>query len=185
VSDKYSGAFKDFRNPAKFYVALGFTPIPVNRCTKSPRLSAGFLGEYLRRKPADAEIESWFGESDDNLGLGLIVPPGLLVIDIDGKDLWPLVSSKTPEMKAKETWVHETPRGFRIFLKLPEGYNAKAVKATFPGEHRGIELKPGGKCYVIAHAPESMGQALRKHWSQAAVASSGARDTRESAEAIP
>jgi hypothetical protein len=109
----------------------------------------GYLQTYSQRQPAGAELTRWFSKPDPNLGIGLIYPENIISIDIDDKNLFPLVSKLRPEEKAKQTIVDETPRGFRIFLKVPRGIITKKIEAKFPGEHRGIELKPGGQGYVI------------------------------------
>jgi len=144
----------DFLGAAKFYRGLGLSPIPVNRSDKSPRLGTGYLETYSNRRPTDEELGQWFSNPDDDLGIGIITSENIVTIDVDDKVLWSLTSSKAPEDKAKETWVHSTPRGYRTFLKDPADIIKSKISAPFPGEHRGIELKPSGTGYVVAPPTE-------------------------------
>jgi hypothetical protein len=138
---------KVFLAAAKFYRGLGFSPIPIDGSTKRPRLAS--FKEYFSRVPTDQELEAWFSDSNQELGIALLIPDGILAIDIDDKALWGLLFEKSPQEKAKETVVHDTPRGYRVFLRAPNILKSKTI-APFPGEHRGVELKPARSGYVVA-----------------------------------
>jgi len=136
---------------AKYYRdAFGFSPIPVKMPEKIPMLPEGFKEIYTKMRPTDKELAQWFPPNPrEDLGIAILITDGYVVDDIDDKALWPLMHSKSPEEKAKETLVHETPRGYRTFYKCPAGIIKSKAKADFPGNHRSIELKPAGAGYVV------------------------------------
>jgi len=138
----------NFLGPARFYRGLGFSPIPIKMPDKVPKGIASFK-QYFEQRPGDEELEKWFTGTDEDLGIAVLITDGFLAIDIDGKALWSLIFSKPPQDKANETWVHETPRGYRVFYKVPQGIITSKVTAAFPGDHRGVELKPAGAGYVV------------------------------------
>lgn len=146
------------------YRGLGWSPIPVSRINKQPKLGKGYLEKYSKQLPSDEELQAWFRDANGDVAIAVITPPNILAIDIDGKELFNLVSRLDPQEKAKQTLVHSTPRGYRIFVRVPDGILTKKVEARFPGDHRSIELKPGGLGYSIV--PPAQGYESLSTWDQ-------------------
>lgn len=123
--------------------------IPTGPKAKAPYLSGGF-----HDASADPDqIKQWWAQWPDAM-LGIAIPPNVLVIDCDPRNGGTLEALKTallavdPAATLPTTFTVTSGRGdggAHLYFAVPPGQ--RFVSRGLP---KGIDLKPGGKGYVIA-----------------------------------
>jgi len=126
-----------FLGAALEYLENGFYVFPLMPKTKIPLTQNGFKDASNDPK----QIKSWYRQYPNaNIGIATGEISGLLVIDLDGKELpkeWPLMSGA---LKVK------TSRGWHFYFKYPEGQNiASRIKVN----GHNIDVRANGG-YIVA-----------------------------------
>ena len=127
---------------ASRYLAAGLRPIPVMPGRKCPGDRAGMWGErhptqkdwktFQRRAPTEAELATWF--ADDSVGMGTVIPAGLIVVDFDGgKPAEDLLTAAGVVLPPQAPKVRSGSGGYHAYMRLPAGMRdfAKLPGAKF------------------------------------------------------
>lgn len=138
----------------------GWKVFPVHAQSKRPRLKSpgnGKGGFHQATDDSNQIVEWWSKYPTDNIGLQL--PRGVIVIDIDGKeglDTWrKLVRDNYPAFPDTR-WVRggREEGSWHIYLRVDPNLDVLASKLWASPEHEerihNIDVKPFGKGYVLA-----------------------------------
>lgn len=125
------------------YARAGYRVFPVKPMGKAPLTSMGF-------KEASTSVDiiaQWWAQWPE-ANIGLPVPEGLVVVDIDGEQGRQVLAAEDLSLPAS-VWAI-TPRGSHHWYQLPDGFDAGPKVGLFPG----IDIRALGS-YVVA--PPSCG----------------------------
>lgn len=158
---------------ARIYVSHGFSAIPLQPKTKKPHpkllAAVGWLKGGGRptwepaktRLPTEEELETWFaGRSPEEVGIGLVIPEGVAVVDLETPALFSLFFNGTVEEIAQFTWVCRTGKGLHVYLGLPTACKPAKVDGWIEIRTRGLlvtappSIHPSGKAYTWLSDPE-------------------------------
>ncbi len=130
---------------ATIYADLGWPVFPIRAASKVPAVTGGFKAATTNT----TQIERWFGNGS-NLGVGLPVPPGLLVIDVDpqhgGDDtLNDLVAEHGPLPPTPTVWTGGGGSSRHLYFR-----HRGAEKLVQHSIGPGVDLRLPGRGYVCA-----------------------------------
>ncbi len=158
---------------AQLYVSRGFPVIPLRPREKRPHgkllAAVGWLKEDGRptwepareRLPTDEELETWFaGKSPEEVGIGLVIPGGVAVVDLEGPEPFSLFFNGSIEEIAQFTWVVKTGKGYHVYLRLPRSCKPVKVEGWVEIRTNGLlvtappSIHPSGRPYTWLSDPE-------------------------------
>ena len=125
------------------YARRGYRIFPVKPMGKMPLTSMGFKEASV----SEAIIRKWWEEWPE-ANIGLPVPEGLVVVDVDGDEGRQVLVAEDLSLPSS-VWA-VTPRGSHHWYSMPEGQEASPKVGLFPG----IDIRAYGS-YVVA--PPSCG----------------------------
>ncbi len=113
------------------YLAAGLKPIPVLPKHKCPGDRAGMWGErhptqkdwktYQRRPPTEEELSTWFADAP-GVGVGTVIPSGIIVVDFDGgKPAEAMLNAEGVVIPESAPRVMSGSGGYHAYLRLPAG----------------------------------------------------------------
>ncbi len=97
---------------ARYYLRLGFRPIPCQPRGKTPLLD---WKEFQERSPTEGEIKKWWTETPD-ANLALVLCNGQFVIDLDGEEAGELLTRANIEFVGAIPTV-KTGRGKHLYFR--------------------------------------------------------------------
>ncbi len=133
------------------YAGLGFAVFPLQPGGKAPRTTHG----HLDATTDPALIRLWW-ESCPGANVGLAIPIGLLVVDID--DLDALLRLKAEDRELPTTAKSLTGRGFHLFYRTAE--EIRNAVSLFPG----VDLRGVGGYVVVPPSVHPSG--IRYQWEE-------------------
>jgi len=112
---------------AKRYLELGLSVIPLRPRDKKPNLSK--WEQYQDRQATEKEIDSWFKDTDNNIGIVCgAVSGNLVVVDFDDERAFRYCFSQGDGL-AEKTLCARTSKGVHIYLRLEETTKKTTLKA--------------------------------------------------------
>ena len=105
---------------AKYYVSLGWSVIPLWPGKKNPMLGKSEVLQYRERLPTSDELNTWFGNSDSNLGILTGVIRGPVVVDLDSTDGLQAFKSLT-QNRQHQTPLVKTGKGYHLYFQKSNG----------------------------------------------------------------
>ena len=111
-------------------------------------------GEYQKRLPTDAELEGWFLQARDEVGICIVTGKisNLAVIDIDNEELYEEYRKKYPS-----AYVVKTSRGYHMYYYWREGITNKnrvnGQDVDIRGEGGMVYAPPSGVYRLIKSGP--------------------------------
>ncbi|GAB5603909.1 hypothetical protein FJNA_24350 [Thermus sp. FJN-A] len=130
------------------YARLGYAILPLAEGQKRPHPRLAPRG--LRDATRDPVVIAAWWRACPRCGVGLLPPEGVLVLDVDGPEVWEALRRDFPELDQASR--QKTPRGgVHVFLRLPEGVRLSASTRALEG----VDLRGMGRAYVVA-APTSL-----------------------------
>lgn len=159
---------------ARRYVAAGLSVIPIRRHSKEPSFDA--LHEttgattnwvvndpraawrvYAARMPTDAELVTWFTDTDHQLAIvGGAVSGGLVRIDFEHRNClstWQALCGDNPAMvrAASLLPVVETPKGHHVYFRMPDPPAHMLLSSHGSGNDLLVLSETQGEgCYCVA-----------------------------------
>ncbi len=131
---------------ARYYVALGFSVIPIRYKDKLPAIKS--WKEFQTRKPTDSELAKWFGSGIlQNIAIVTGQVSGITVVDCDSNDAFEYVISQPIDATATVMTGRytEDDRCMHFYCLYADGVRNFQNKTNFPG----IDLRGDGG-YVLA-----------------------------------
>jgi len=133
---------------AAIYGASGFAFFPCRR-DKTPAIR-----NWQTRATSDLEeIRALIGKtSRDEISLGMVVPKGVLAVDIDSSDALAALRENAPPSWSPGTEgapIQRTGRGVHVLYRLPAGAVWNALGASSKGLPKGIDIRANGRGYLI------------------------------------
>jgi P4 family phage/plasmid primase-like protien len=113
---------------AKRYLEMGLSVIPLRPRDKKPNLSQ--WEQYQTRRATEKEIESWFKDTDNNVGIVCgKVSGNLVVVDFDDERAFRYCFSQGDGL-AEKTLCARTSKGVHVYLRLEETTKKTTLRAT-------------------------------------------------------
>ncbi|MDA8163284.1 MAG: AAA family ATPase [Desulfobacteraceae bacterium] len=124
---------------ARGYLTRGFSIIPVTRGTKKPALSS--WREFQERRVTDKEVNAWFGNGSNGIGIVTGVISGIAVVDLDGPEA--VAFAKAHDFPP--TPLVKTGKGYHAYYRYSAGVRNFQKRDDLPG----IDLRGDGG-FVVA-----------------------------------
>ena len=125
------------------YTRLGYSVLPLAPGEKRPQPRLAPRG--LKDATPDPEAAVRWVREVPKVGLGLLPPPGVLVLDIDDAAL---VKEVLERFGLHDAPRQKTPKGgAHVFLRIPPGLGLTATTQAMPG----LDVRGLGRAYVAAY----------------------------------
>ena len=153
---------------AKFYYAVGLTPLPAKAKAKNPIVN---WKDYEEKRPTPEELSKWFkGKSLRHVNIGTLagkVSGNLVILDFESveayKTFMDTLDRINPDVATKlenETWLVKTGKGyhlyFRTFRELPYFKVPDVVEVRGDSKHFTVlppSIHPSGRRYAFSNHP--------------------------------
>lgn len=123
---------------ARFYLALGFSIIPLRPRRKIPVIP---WKEFQHRQATNREAVRWFGNGRYNIAIVTGEASGICVLDFDSEEAY----HGAEEKGLPDTPTVKTAKGFHLYCKYASGIRNVQMSDALPG----IDLRAEGG-YVVA-----------------------------------
>ena len=134
---------------AKWYVAKGFSIIPIRPEDKKPAIETWKI--YQKHKPTEDNLKIWFGNgSQNNIGIVTGKASGIAVVDLDSNRA--VEYAKTQNFPP--TPLVKTGKGYHLYYSYKEGVRNFQKRDDLPD----IDLRGDGGCVVAPPSIHSSGK---------------------------
>jgi putative DNA primase/helicase len=141
---------------ARYYLSKGMHPIPVERPRpgepKSGKKPLVKWEKYQTTPPTEAELRSWFGKGERNIGV--VLGRGVIAVDLDGdgaEELLARAGVRLPEDAPRS----RTSAGYHVLLRAPAEFGDRVnILGQTQRDAGGALVKPlvdiRGRGYIVA-----------------------------------
>jgi len=160
----------------ELYLKNGLSIIPLRPKSKEPAIDS--WKPYQERRATEEEVEKWFRNTNNNIGIICgTISGNLVIIDFDSEELfqkwYEIIDKEYPEIRdiILNTWIIRTGRGRHIYLRVNE--DEKEFKERFRNKPKLIDdvdikgeggyvvappsIHPNGKQYEFLISPNDTG----------------------------
>jgi hypothetical protein len=137
------------------YVNLGYRVLPLAPGEKRPH--GALVPNGLREASLEAvTLEAWW-RACPRCGVGILAPESVLVLDFDDPTAWERLKKEYPALGDAPR--QRTPKGYHLFLRLPQGARLSATTRALEG----VDLRGMGRAYIVA-APTRLADGRTYTW---------------------
>jgi archaellum biogenesis ATPase FlaH len=122
---------QSYKRYLEYYRRLGLVVLPL-----LPRSKQCFVKNWQQLNP-DELLQHFNSNSDSNIGIRL---DGLVCIDVERPELWPVLTELSIEAMSRKTWIQRTGKGYHILFRG----QAKPLKVD-----GFAEIRSGNSQYIV------------------------------------
>ncbi|MCA9423378.1 MAG: bifunctional DNA primase/polymerase, partial [Nitrospira sp.] len=145
-------------NAVEAYRERGWSILPIRPRDKKPLCS---WKEYQTRHPTQEELQFWFHDTENNIGIVAGKISNLTIVDCDSQEAIEFFERKSAACgDSTDTYIVQTPKGRHYYFKFMPGSNNFQAKVEWPGIDLRSEggyvvappsIHPSGKPYTVLH----------------------------------